>query len=81
MLSPTKPYSERKTIAVFASQVGREWGAEFIVGVTRAAEENNVNLVHFIGGKIAPIKGPEAGASHPMDCTTLPNPINSMDCC
>jgi len=59
MLSPTKPYSERKTIAVFASQVGREWGAEFIAGVTRAAEENNVNLVHFIGGKITPLKDPK----------------------
>jgi signal transduction histidine kinase/DNA-binding LacI/PurR family transcriptional regulator len=58
MLSPTKPYSERKTIAVFASQVGREWGAEFIAGVTRAAEENNVNLVHFIGGRLTPLKDP-----------------------
>ena len=28
MLSPTKPYSERKTIGVFASQVGRENGAQ-----------------------------------------------------
>ncbi|HSB02658.1 MAG TPA: substrate-binding domain-containing protein, partial [Anaerolineales bacterium] len=47
-----KPTTERKTIAVFASQVGRAWGAEFIAGVNDAAEEHNVNLVHFIGGKL-----------------------------
>ncbi|HEX2997028.1 MAG TPA: substrate-binding domain-containing protein [Anaerolineales bacterium] len=48
----TKPTSERKTIAVFASQVGRAWGADFIAGVNDAAEEHGVNLVHFIGGKL-----------------------------
>lgn len=47
--------SERKTIGVFASQVGRAWGAQFLAGVTDAAEELNVNLVHFIGGKLSPI--------------------------
>jgi DNA-binding LacI/PurR family transcriptional regulator len=52
MPSSTKPTSERKTIAVFASQVGRAWGADFIAGVNDAAEEQNVNLVHFIGGKL-----------------------------
>ena len=55
MLSPTKPSSKRKTIGVFASQVGRSWGAEFIAGINDAAEEQNVNLVHFIGGKLLPI--------------------------
>ncbi|MGZ9235073.1 MAG: hypothetical protein ACXW4E_06070, partial [Anaerolineales bacterium] len=55
MTSPTKPTSERKTIAVFASQVGRAWGAEFIAGINAAAEQHNVNLVHFIGGKLSPI--------------------------
>jgi signal transduction histidine kinase/DNA-binding LacI/PurR family transcriptional regulator len=46
--------SERKTIGVFASQVGRAWGTQFLAGVTDAAQELNVNLVHFIGGKLAP---------------------------
>ncbi len=55
MLSPTQPSSKRKTIGVFASQVGRSWGAEFIAGINDAAEEHNVNLVHFIGGKLMPI--------------------------
>ena len=55
MLSPPKPSSKRKTIGVFASQVGRSWGAEFIAGINDAAEEQNVNLVHFIGGKLLPI--------------------------
>src|SRR5689334_5763508 len=55
MLSPTQPSSKRKTIGVFASQVGRAWGAEFIAGINDAAEEHNVNLVHFIGGKLNPI--------------------------
>jgi signal transduction histidine kinase/DNA-binding LacI/PurR family transcriptional regulator len=49
-----RPASERKTIGVFASQVGRAWGAEFIAGITAAAEANNVNLVHFIGGTLKP---------------------------
>src|SRR5262245_28437910 len=49
-----KPASERKTVGVFASQVGRAWGAEFASGITAAAEANNVNLVHFIGGKLSP---------------------------
>ena len=55
MSFPSKPSSERKTIAVFASQVGRAWGTEFLAGVNAAAEENDVNLVHFIGGKLTPI--------------------------
>ena len=52
MSLPAKPASERKTIGVFASQVGRAWGAEFMAGITAAAEANNVNLVHFIGGRL-----------------------------
>jgi len=54
-----KPTSERKTIAVFASQVGRAWGAEFIAGINDAAEERGVNLVHFIGGKLTPASTPD----------------------
>lgn len=55
MSFPSKPSSERKTIGVFASQVGRAWGTEFLAGINAAAEEHDVNLVHFIGGKLAPI--------------------------
>jgi DNA-binding LacI/PurR family transcriptional regulator/signal transduction histidine kinase len=51
MSIPTKP-AERKTVGVYASQVGRAWGAEFIAGIAAAAEAQNVNLVHFIGGKL-----------------------------
>jgi signal transduction histidine kinase/DNA-binding LacI/PurR family transcriptional regulator len=49
--------SERKTIGVFASQVGRAWGAQFLAGITDAAEEFDVNLVHFIGGTLTPVPG------------------------
>ena len=49
--------SERKTVGLFASQVGRAWGAQFLAGVTDAAQEANVNLVHFIGGKLSPVPG------------------------
>ncbi|HKJ38629.1 MAG TPA: substrate-binding domain-containing protein [Anaerolineales bacterium] len=49
--------SERKTIGIFASQVGRAWGAQFLSGVMHAAEEANVNLVYFIGGKLTPVPG------------------------
>ncbi|MEO5887376.1 MAG: substrate-binding domain-containing protein [Anaerolineales bacterium] len=58
MLSATRPFSERKTIGVFASQVGRAWGAEFMAGIINAAEAHNVNLVHFIGGKLIPLSVP-----------------------
>src|SRR5688572_23551705 len=58
MPSATRPFSERKTIGVFASQVGRAWGAEFMAGITNAAEVHNVNLVHFIGGKLSPLNTP-----------------------
>ena len=59
MLSPINSTSERKTIGVFASQVGREWGAEFTAGISAAAEENNVNVVHFVGGRLTPMKEPD----------------------
>ena len=52
--------SERKTIGVFASQVGRAWGAQFLAGITDAAEELDVNLVHFIGGVLTPAPGETA---------------------
>ena len=58
MPSATRPSSERKTIGVFASQVGRAWGAEFMAGIINAAESHNVNLVHFIGGKLLPLTTP-----------------------
>jgi DNA-binding LacI/PurR family transcriptional regulator/signal transduction histidine kinase len=61
MTSPTKPSSERKTIAVFASQVGRAWGAEFIAGINDAAAHHNVNLVHFIGGKLTQMTTSDQG--------------------
>ncbi len=48
MTSSTK----RKTIGVFASQVGRAWGAEFLAGINDAGAENDVNVVHFIGGTL-----------------------------
>ncbi|HEY5731296.1 MAG TPA: substrate-binding domain-containing protein [Anaerolineales bacterium] len=55
--------SERKTIGVFASQVGRAWGTQFLAGVTDTAQGLNVNLVHFIGGKLSPIPGEESKTS------------------
>ena len=55
---PPSKTSHRKTIAVFASQVGRAWGSEFITGISDAAEANNVNVVHFIGGTLRPFVAP-----------------------
>ena len=63
MPTPATPPPERKTIAVFASQVGRAWGTEFLAGIHDAAQEQNVNLVHFIGGTLTPIVTP--GQSKP----------------
>ena len=47
--------SSRKTIGLFVSRVGRGWGTQFLAGVTDAAEELDVNLVHFIGGSLKAI--------------------------
>ncbi|HMD81269.1 MAG TPA: substrate-binding domain-containing protein, partial [Anaerolineales bacterium] len=58
MQSAIRSSSERKTIGVFASQVGRAWGAEFMAGITKTAELNNVNLVYFIGGKLTSLTAP-----------------------
>ncbi len=55
--------SDRKTIGVFATKVGRGWGTQFLAGVTDTARELNVNLVHFIGGKLAPIPGDDSRKS------------------
>ena len=55
--------SERKTIGVFASQVGRAWGAHFLAGVSDAAQDSNVNLVHFIGGRLSTVPGEASGTS------------------
>lgn len=54
---------ERKTIGVFASQVGRAWGTHFLAGVSDAARDSNVNLVYFIGGKLSATPGEESGTS------------------
>ncbi len=53
----SKISGKQPTIGVFASQVGRAWGAQFLAGITAAAEELDVNLVHFIGGALSPIPG------------------------
>jgi signal transduction histidine kinase/DNA-binding LacI/PurR family transcriptional regulator len=55
-----KTPAHRKTIAVFASQVGRAWGAEFLAGVNEAAEEYDVNLVQFIGGTLTPVNAADS---------------------
>ncbi|MCX6078368.1 MAG: substrate-binding domain-containing protein [Chloroflexi bacterium] len=49
---------ERKTIGVFVSKLGRVWGPEFIVGITAAAEANNLNVICFVGGKPISIIAP-----------------------
>jgi signal transduction histidine kinase/DNA-binding LacI/PurR family transcriptional regulator len=59
MPTPATPLPERKTIAVFASRVGRAWGTEFLAGIQDAAQEHNVNLVYFIGGTLTPIVSPD----------------------
>jgi len=46
-----KTDNKRKTIGVFLAQISRAWGTEFMAGVEQAAQEHNVNLVCFVGGK------------------------------
>ena len=69
---------ERKTIGVFASQVGRAWGTQFLAGVTDAAQELNVNLVHFIGGKLAPIPSDESQTSFGLYDLAKPGQLDGL---
>ena len=78
MQSSAMPSSERKTIGVFASQVGRAWGSEFIAGITNAAEANNVNVVHFIGGTFNPIIGPDGKPSFGLYDLAKPDQFDGL---
>lgn len=78
MSSGTKPGSERKTIGVFASQVGRAWGTEFITGISDAAEANNVNVVHFIGGTLRPFTSPNNKVSFGLYDLAKPDQFDGL---
>ena len=57
MMIPKKS-SKRKTIGVFLAQISRVWGSEFMAGLEQAAEEHDVNLVCFVGGKPSSLMTP-----------------------
>jgi signal transduction histidine kinase/DNA-binding LacI/PurR family transcriptional regulator len=59
MTDPIKNTSERKTIAVLGAQLSRAWGAEFMSGVLEAAEQYDMNIVYFVGGKPVALAAPE----------------------
>lgn len=58
MMIPKKSASNRKTIGVFLAQISRVWGTEFMAGIEQAAEEHDVNLVCFVGGKPSSLMTP-----------------------
>jgi len=58
MMIPKKSASKRKTVGVFLAQISRVWGSEFMAGVQQAAEEYDVNLVCFVGGKPSSLMTP-----------------------
>ena len=60
----SKNSSSRKTIAVLGAQVSRLWNAEFMAGVLDCAEEHDVNVVSFSGGKPTPIPSPSGNLSY-----------------
>src|SRR5215216_4489296 len=78
MPSATKPASERKTIGVFTSQVGRAWGSEFVAGITDAAEAGNVNIVHFIGGPLKLIPTAEGKPSFGLYDLAKPDQFDGL---
>lgn len=51
MKVPKIESGDRKTIAMLMSQISRVWGAEYMAGVNEAAQENDLNVVCFVGGK------------------------------
>ncbi|HSL27749.1 MAG TPA: substrate-binding domain-containing protein, partial [Anaerolineales bacterium] len=78
MSSPAMPASQRKTIAVFASQVGRGRGAEFLAGIRYAAEEHDVNLVHFVGGTLTPLVTPAQQPSYGLYDLVKPEQFDGL---
>lgn len=75
---PSAVPSERKTIGVFASQVGRAWGTEFINGIRDAAEANDVNVVHFIGGNLRPVSTPDNKITFGLYDLAKPNQFDGL---
>jgi signal transduction histidine kinase/DNA-binding LacI/PurR family transcriptional regulator len=51
MTNAKESVPKRKTVGVFLAQISRVWGTEFMDGVKQAAEENDVNLICFVGGQ------------------------------
>ena len=78
MPSRIQPGTERKTIGVFTSQVGRAWGSEFIAGITETAEANNVNVVHFIGGPLQPVPSPDNKTSYGLYDLAKPGQFDGL---
>ena len=58
MMMSKKADKKRKTVGVFLAQISRVWGSEFMAGVEQAAQEHDVNLVCFAGGKPASLMTP-----------------------
>src|SRR6185436_11023093 len=59
MPAAKKSSSERRTVGVFAAQLTRAWGAEFMTGLMDAAEEQDLNVVCFVGGKPVKLQTPD----------------------
>ncbi len=55
--------SQKRTIGLLASRIGRTWGAEFLNGVSNTADLKNVNLICFVGGK--PVQSIKPGVLTP----------------
>ena len=70
--------SGRKTVGIFASQVGRAWGAQFLAGAASVAEEADINLVYFIGGKIAPTLSAESKVSFGLYDLAKPDQLDGL---
>jgi signal transduction histidine kinase/DNA-binding LacI/PurR family transcriptional regulator len=51
MTTAKETAAKRRTVGVFLAQISRVWGTEFMAGVRQAAEDNDVNLVCFVGGQ------------------------------
>ena len=58
MVMPENADKKRKTVGVFLAQISRVWGKEFMAGIEQAANEHDVNLVCFVGGKPASLMTP-----------------------
>ena len=79
MMMSEKANKNRKTVGVFLAQISRVWGKEFMSGIEQAANNHDVNLVCFVGGKPASLMTPgQLQTSYGLYDLVKPNQLDGL---